>query len=50
MRDDNDIPLLHYACLGGQMKVILYLIEELKGDIGKNSYYHCMVFNNFVSQ
>ena len=37
VRDDLENSLLHFACWGGHMKVILYLIEEMKCDVGEYS-------------
>ena len=33
--DDFGNSYLHFACYGGHMKVILYLIEEVKCDVGE---------------
>ena len=31
---DNQTPL-HHACKGGHIRVVRYLVEELKSDIGR---------------
>ncbi len=39
VRDKDNRTPLHWACMGGSLKVVQYLVEDLKWDIGE-----CIMF------
>ena len=35
VRDEDNMTLLHVACLNGHKEVVQYLVEEVKCDVGE---------------